>query len=216
MNSQIPKQFLLLNGKPVLMHTIEAFHFSDIKPKIILVLNAEFHLLWKELCDLHNFTIPCTIVNNGTERFHSVKNGLGLADDHSVIAVHDAVRPVVSNELITRSFYLADHCGAVIPVVTSKDSVRLKEGNDSITLNREDVVLVQTPQVFKAELLKNAYNQKYSKEFTDDASVVEKAGHHITLTQGDYKNIKITYSEDLELAALYLEKAKKNPANGPD
>ena len=207
MNSDIPKQFILLKGKPVLMHTIEAFYFSDFKPEIILVLNTEFRSLWTELCDHHNFKIPCNIAQNGKQRFHSVKNGLELASEHSVVAVHDGVRPIVSNELITRCFTIASKSGAVIPVITSKDSVRKREGVHTVAMKREDILLVQTPQVFQYSLLEAAYSQSYSEEFTDDASVVEKLGTEIIITEGDYKNIKITYAEDLQLAELYFQKA---------
>lgn len=206
MNSDIPKQFHLLHGKPVLMHSIEAFYHSDLKPKIILSLNSEYLSLWAELCISHHFEIPLTIVNNGAERFHSVKNGLAQVDGDSIVAVHDAVRPVISNELITRCFKLTEEVGAVIPVVASRDSVRKKEGKTTTALKREDILLVQTPQVFQSSLLKQAYNQQYSVDFTDDASVVEKAGFNITTTQGDYRNLKITYPDDLKLAEIFLDK----------
>lgn len=188
------------------MHTIEAFHFSDLKPEIILVLNQDYHSLWTELCLEHHFDIPCTIVSNGVERFHSVKNGLSVVDEASIVAVHDAVRPVITNELITKVFNMAERAGTAIPVVTSKDSVRKREGNATVSLNRQDVLLVQTPQAFQFCLLKAAYDQQFTQDFTDDASVVEKTGVAISVTEGDYKNIKITFPEDLELAELYLRK----------
>lgn len=205
MKSDIPKQFLLLQGKPVLMHTIEAFYYSDLKPEIILVLNSEYLKLWSELIIKFNFEIPVIVVNNGEQRFHSVKNALSIIQEDSIVAVHDAVRPIVSNELITRSFRLAAESKAVIPAVTSKDSVRKKEGYHTKALNREDILLIQTPQVFQSNLLQHAYLQDYSPEFTDDASVVEKSGIEIVVTEGDYKNIKITYAEDLQLAEVYLQ-----------
>ncbi len=205
MKSDIPKQFLLLQGKPVLMHTIEAFYYSDLKPEIILVLNSEYIKLWSELIIKFNFDIPVSVVNNGEQRFHSVKNALSIVQQDSIVAVHDAVRPIVSNELITRSFRLAAESKAVIPAVTSKDSVRKKEGDHTKALNRADILLVQTPQVFQSNLLQHAYLQDYSPEFTDDASVVEKTGIKIVVTEGDYKNIKITYAEDLQLAEVYLQ-----------
>lgn len=207
MKSELPKQFLLLNDKPVLFYTIEAFYNSDLKPEIILVLNSEYHKYWSDLCTQYNFQIPHKIANNGEQRFHSVKNALNLIEDtESIIAVHDAVRPIISNELITRSFDLAKQHDAVIPVVTSKDSVRIKHGGHTVAVNREDILLVQTPQTFKSDLLKKAYLQPFNPTFTDDASVVEKAGKSIFITEGDYKNIKITYPEDLLIAELYLKK----------
>ena len=205
MKSDIPKQFLLLQGKPVLMHTIETFYYSDLKPEIILVLNSEYQSLWSEFIAKFDFNIPVTLVNNGEQRFHSVRNALQVILEDSVIAVHDAVRPIVSNELITRSFRLAEQTGAVIPAVTSKDSVRKKESNHTRALNREDILLVQTPQVFQSGLLKQAYLQDYTPEFTDDASVVEKRGIEIAVTEGDYKNIKITFAEDMQIAEFYLQ-----------
>lgn len=205
MNADIPKQFHLLSGKPILMRTIEAFHSSDLRPEIILVLNTAYHNLWAELCSRHSFEIPCSVVSSGKERFHSVKNGLELVDEDTIVAVHDAVRPLVSDELITRSFKLATQWPAVIPAVSSKDSVRKREGETTVAINREDILLVQTPQVFQSNLLKRAYLQEYSREFTDDASVVEKAGEKVYITEGDYKNIKITYPEDIQLAELYLK-----------
>ena len=207
MKSDLPKQFLLLNDKPVLFYTIEAFYNSDLKPEIILVLNSEYHKYWSDLCTQHNFQIPHKIANNGEQRFHSVKNALNLIEDNkSIIAVHDAVRPIISNELITLSFDLAKQHDAVIPVVTSKDSVRIKQEGHTVAVNREDILLVQTPQTFKSGLLKKAYLQPFNPTFTDDASVVEKAGKSIFITEGDYKNIKITYPEDLLIAELYLKK----------
>ena len=206
MKSELPKQFLLLNEKPVLFYTIEAFYNSDLKPEIILVLNSGYHKYWSDLCTQYNFNIPHKLTNNGEQRFHSVQNALALIDDNkSLVAVHDAVRPIISNELITRAFQLAEQHDAVIPAVTSKDSVRIKKNNLSIAVNREDILLVQTPQVFKSDLLKKAYLQPFNSAFTDDASVVEKTGKSIFITEGDYKNIKITYPEDLLIAQLYLK-----------
>ena len=207
MNSDLPKQFLPLNGRPVLMHTIEAFNNSDFKPQIILVLSPEHHSLWSELCTKHKFDIPCTLVENGTERFHSVKNGLELVSDDSITAVHDAVRPIISNELITRCFRLAEQHFAVIPAVVSKDSIRIKDLDSTKSLNRQDVLLVQTPQCFQSVVLRKGYKQEYKETFTDDASVVEEAGTKIFITEGDYKNIKITFPEDLQIAEIFQKKA---------
>lgn len=206
MNADLPKQFHLLLGKPVLMHTIEAFASSALAPKIILVLNADFHLYWKELCVQHNFFVPHILTAGGKERFDSVKNALahiGSAD--SLVAVHDAVRPVISNELITRCFNEAELRGSVIPVTESRDSLRIIRESATQSLSRADILVVQTPQVFKSNILKEAYNQAFSPLFTDDASVVEKAGFHIFTTPGTPANIKITYPEDLAIASLYLK-----------
>jgi 2-C-methyl-D-erythritol 4-phosphate cytidylyltransferase len=207
MNADLPKQFLLLNGRPILMHTIEAFHNSDLKPEIILVLSQQSRPLWSELCIEHKFDIPCNLVENGLERFHSVRNGLEFTTNDSITAVHDAVRPIISNELITRCFALAEKHAAVIPAVNSKDSVRIKEADGTKSIKRQDVLLVQTPQVFETKVLKKAYQQEYTETFTDDASVVEKAGTEIFITEGDSKNIKITYPEDLQIAEVFQKKA---------
>jgi len=204
MKSDKPKQFLLLNGMPVLMHTIKAFYNSSAKPNILLVLNTTFHDYWAGLCREHSFDIPHQIIAGGNERFNSVKNALNTIAQDGLIAVHDAVRPVVSDELITRCFVDASKHGATIPVTSSRDSLRKKEGGTTRAINRDDILIVQTPQVFKSEILRKAYNQEFTPEFTDDASVVEKAGFSISLVEGDFKNIKITYPEDLQMASIFL------------
>ncbi|RXF72493.1 2-C-methyl-D-erythritol 4-phosphate cytidylyltransferase [Arcticibacter tournemirensis] len=205
MNSEIPKQFIPLLGKPVLMHTIEAFYYSDLKPRILLVLNHNFHSFWDELCRKYDFSVPHKVIEGGTERFYSVKNALDTIHDESAIAIHDAVRPVIDNELITRCFSEALIHKAVVPVIESRDSLRKKNKETTSAIAREDILIVQTPQVFESSLLKRAYEQNYSKDFTDDASVVEKAGGKIHITSGDFKNIKVTYPEDLEVASLFLK-----------
>lgn len=205
MNADLPKQFHLLLGKPILMHTIEAFANSALRPEIILVLNADFHTYWKELCVQHNFFIPHILTAGGRERFDSVKNALAnTGTGESLIAVHDAVRPVINDELITRCFREAETKGSVIPVTESRDSLRIIRGSGTEALPRADILIVQTPQVFRSSILKEAYNQSFSPFFTDDASVVEKAGFKIHTTTGAASNIKITYPEDLAIASLYL------------
>ncbi|WP_207425515.1 2-C-methyl-D-erythritol 4-phosphate cytidylyltransferase [Pedobacter sp. SYSU D00535] len=205
MGTELPKQFLEVNSKPVLMHTLLAFHRSSVKPEILLVLNKHYHNFWKELCALHQFDVPHILVEGGEERFHSVKNALNLVHQPSLVAIHDAVRPVISNELITRCFNEAEENLAVIPAVSSRDSLRQKQGNGTVALNRSEVLIVQTPQVFHSDILNKAYLQPYSDNFTDDASVVERNGNEIVITEGDSKNIKITYPEDLEIVALFLK-----------
>ncbi|PRY53048.1 2-C-methyl-D-erythritol 4-phosphate cytidylyltransferase [Arcticibacter pallidicorallinus] len=205
MNADLPKQFHLLQGKPVLMHSIEAFAGSAMSPEIIIVLNADFHSYWKELCVQHNFFIPHQLIAGGTERFHSVKNALDcISPGESLIAVHDAVRPVITDELITRCYNEAEVKGSVIPVTESRDSLRIIRGSGTEALSRADILIVQTPQVFRGDVLKEAYQQTFSSVFTDDASVVEKAGFRISTTAGAPSNIKITYPEDLAIATLYL------------
>jgi 2-C-methyl-D-erythritol 4-phosphate cytidylyltransferase len=208
MQSDIPKQFMLLNGKPILMHTIEAFFYSDFKPEIIVVLNVDFITYWEQLCEKYNFSIPHTLIKGGLQRFHSVKNGIKAISEDSIIAIHDAVRPLASNELICRSFKEAEQLGNAVVAIKSKDSVRQQKGNSSLPLNRDEIYLIQTPQTFQFELLNNAYKQEYSNEFTDDASVVERTGITLNLIEGESKNLKITFAEDLNLAEFYLSQTK--------
>ncbi|WP_026898512.1 2-C-methyl-D-erythritol 4-phosphate cytidylyltransferase [Daejeonella oryzae] len=205
MQSDIPKQFLLLNGKPLIMHTIEAFYNSRLHPEIILVLNIDFHKYWEDLCDRFNFETPHTIVKAGRQRFFSVKNGLKIVKGNSIVAIHDAVRPIVSDTFITSCFQEAEKTGSAIPAIVSRDSVRQRSGDSSFALNRDDILMVQTPQVFSNKILNKAYKQVFRIEFTDDASVVEKSGTPVHLVEGDSKNIKITYPEDLILAQAYLK-----------
>lgn len=204
MGSDVPKQFLLVGGKPVLMHTIEAFHKADDELRIILVLPGEQQSYWQRLCDEHHFTIPHLIATGGETRFHSVGNGLALIpddDSDSVVGVHDGVRPFVSKDVILRCYEVAHEHGAAVPVVPVVETLRqvLPEG-DSLTVDRNLYRLVQTPQVFRVSILKEAYRQPYVPTFTDDASVVEALGHRITLVDGNRENVKITTPSDLIFA----------------
>ncbi len=207
MQSAIPKQFLLLKGKPVLMHTIAAFHQTAAHPNIIVVLHADFHAYWQQLCDEHQFNIPHQLVKGGETRFHSVKNGLDTipGDIETVIAVHDAVRPATSTEIIEESFRYASIHGNAITAVKSRDSVRQLKDGISVCLVRDEIYLVQTPQTFQSAQIKKAYLQPYSTKFTDDASVVEDAGFKIHLTEGNYRNIKITFAEDIAIVELLMD-----------
>ncbi|MCO5948762.1 2-C-methyl-D-erythritol 4-phosphate cytidylyltransferase [Mucilaginibacter flavidus] len=207
MQAAVPKQFLLLAGKPVLMHTIEAFHSSAANPAIILVLSADYHTYWKELCAEYHFKLPHQLITGGETRFHSVKNGLDLIPDTDVvIAVHDAVRPLISRTIIENTYQYAAEHGNAVTVVKSRDSVRLMEAGVSRSLVRDDVYLVQTPQTFKSAQIKKAYEQVYDPKFTDDASVVEETGVKINLFEGSHQNIKITFPEDIAIAEAILRK----------
>jgi 2-C-methyl-D-erythritol 4-phosphate cytidylyltransferase len=207
MQSALPKQFLLLCGKPVLMHTIEEFYNSKSSPQIILVLHTSYHDLWKQLCNSHHFTIQHTLIAGGETRFHSVKNAVDLILDNNVlIAVHDAVRPLVSGAIIDEAYQCAAATGTAVTAVKSRDSIRKLNGTTSTSLNRDEIYLVQTPQTFQSALLKEAYNQPYNPNFTDDASVVEYAGNQITLIEGNYSNIKITFPEDIIVAEALINK----------
>jgi 2-C-methyl-D-erythritol 4-phosphate cytidylyltransferase len=211
MQTAIPKQFLLLNGRPVLMHTIEAFYNSDTQPNILLVLHPDFHLYWRELCTEHNFTIPHQLIGGGETRFHSVKNGIDVipGSEGLLVAVHDAVRPLVTKQIIDGAYrYAAEH-GNAVTAVKSRDSVRQLKNNVSTSLARDEIFLVQTPQIFLLSQLKEAYQQPYNARFTDDASVAEAAGYQVHLFEGSFENIKITFPQDIAIAELLLGKVHR-------
>jgi len=204
MGSDIPKQFLLLQGRPILMHTLERFRFYDPEMQIVLVLPSNDIEFWEKLCIEYKFKVAHTVVIGGRERFFSVKNGLlGLAEC-DYVAIHDGVRPIVGFDLITRCFSRVVDKLAVIPVVSPVESIRFGAYDKSSMLDREKVFLVQTPQVFKFDLIMKAYQTGFDPRFTDDASVVENYGVGICLVEGDPKNIKITNPLDVALAELYL------------
>jgi len=206
MGAAVPKQFLLLHGKPVLMHTIEAFHYCQSQPLITLVLPADFHTYWQQLCVEHNFTLPHQLVKGGETRFYSVKNGLATIPDNinALVAVQDAVRPLTSKEIIDESYTYASKHGNAIVAVKSRDSIRQVQNDNSTSLLRDEIYLIQTPQTFQSAQLKNAYEQAYDNKFTDDASVVEETGIPINLINGSYRNIKITFPEDIAIAELLM------------
>lgn len=207
MQAALPKQFLLLNGRPVLFYTIEAFYASAHQPEILLVLHPDFHEYWAGLCTQHGFTLPHRLIAGGETRFHSVKNGLDtITNPDAVIAVHDAVRPLTDEFIIDHAYeHATDHGNAVV-AVKSRDSVRQVKQGISAALVRDEIYLIQTPQTFTAAQLNKAYEQAYTDAFTDDASVVEKAGFAINLVEGNYTNIKITFPEDIAIAELLLNK----------
>ena len=203
MGGDVPKQFLPIGGKPVLMHTIEAFRRALDDVEIVLVLPAEQHDYWQKLCKDYKFHSPELIAKGGETRYHSVKNGLSLLpnDIEAVVGVHDGVRPFVSKETIRRCFAAAAEGKAVVPVVAVVETVRqiLPDGK-SVTRPRDEYRLVQTPQTFPLALLKEAYQQPFSDAFTDDASVVEALGKDIVMIEGNRENIKITTPSDLRIA----------------
>ncbi|MHB9142219.1 MAG: 2-C-methyl-D-erythritol 4-phosphate cytidylyltransferase [Paludibacter sp.] len=204
MQTDIPKQFIEIQGKPILMYSIENFIRYDISIQIILVLPTGQIEFWHTLCKKHTFKIPHKIVTGGQSRFDSVKKGLDAINLPALIAVHDGVRPLVSVETITRCFKGAEKYGAVIPVIELVDSIRqiTETGNQSV--DRNTYKLVQTPQIFDGELLKKAYKQEFSTLFTDDASVVEAMGTKIHLVEGNRENIKITTEFDLRIAEIMM------------
>ncbi|PWL24774.1 2-C-methyl-D-erythritol 4-phosphate cytidylyltransferase [uncultured Roseivirga sp.] len=204
MKSELPKQFIKLAEKPILMHTLEAFHFDDIQ--IILVLPESQIPYWKELVDEHQFKIPHNIIAGGEQRFHSVKNGLSsIKADDGLVAIHDGVRPLIKRQIISESFEQAKRTGNAIVSIQLKDSIRSITPHANQQEDRTNFRLIQTPQTFKVQLIKRAFEQEYTPSFTDDASVLEQAGHSISLIEGDYKNIKITTPEDLLVAETLLK-----------
>lgn len=205
MNSVTPKQFLLLNGRPVLMYTIDRFYTYDPNINIILVLPSDYIEEWEKLCKQSEFLINHKIVTGGTERFYSVLNALMEIHDDGLIAIHDGVRPLVSIETISRCFDSADKYGNGIPCIDITESVRYIEDSGSVSVDRSRHKLIQTPQVFFSEIIKIAYKQCFVSEFTDDASVVEKMGIKINLVEGNKENIKITTSHDLQIAEALLK-----------
>jgi len=205
MGGDLPKQFLVIGNKPVLMHTIEAFYKFDESMHIVVVLPHSFQDYWKELCSKYNFNIRHTIAEGGETRFHSVKNGLNFINE-GIVAVHDGARPFVSAGLIKRMYEQAKVHEAVIPVTDVTDSLRqLTSNGGSKIIDRSQIKQVQTPQVFMVETLRNAYNTDYDESFTDDASVVERSGIEIHLEKGEASNIKITSPFDLEVAKIILK-----------
>lgn len=198
---ELPKQFVPIGGKPMLMHTIEAFYSFNKDIRIILVLPQEFILLWQKLCIYHNFSIKHSQVVGGSTRFHSVENGLKEVSPNDVVAIHDGARPFVSPNLIELCYNEAYECRCgVVPVIDEVNSVRRVSENGSEVINRSDLRVVQTPQVFPASIIKSAYDIEYDSNFTDDASVAEKSGVKIKLVEGEYTNIKITTSLDIVIA----------------
>ena len=202
--SDLPKQFLPMNNKPVLMHTIDAFYNCDNSFDIVVVIPENHFPFWEDLCKKYNFNTPHKLVKGGSSRWESVKNGLNCVEDNSVIGVHDGVRPLVSANLIDVLYTNADSYGAVIPAIKVTDSLRQLNGNNdkSVAVDRELYRAVQTPQVFKGNILKEAYNMPYEEVFTDDASVVERYGVDIKIVEGEDTNIKITSAKDLIIAEL--------------
>ncbi len=205
MGAEVPKQFLELDGKPVLMHTIEKFGAYDSSLKIVLVLPEHQVTYWKELILKHSFGVPHLIVRGGIHRFNSVKNGLDAIDDEGLVAIHDGVRPLVSTETIGRCFKTAGQFGNSVPVISPSDSLRVAKGERNMPVRREQFRLIQTPQVFDIRKIKKAYLTDYSPEFTDDATVFERNGEVIRLVEGNRENIKITNPEDLAVASALLK-----------
>lgn len=203
MESDVPKQFLLLDNKPILFYSLEAFHAFNPQIQIILVLPESTIDFWQSLCKEFDFQIKHEIVKGGKTRFDSVKNGLKKTKN-TLVAIHDGARPLISKKNISALFMDAKKLGNAIPTIPINESVRIFLDDENEIMDRSTLCIIQTPQIFKLEDLKKAYQQEYKKEFTDDASVIETLGIKIHLSKGDPKNIKITQAIDLKIAEALL------------
>ena len=204
MGNAVPKQFLLLNGKPVLQRSLEAFAAFDPTMTCIVVLPETQISYWKDLCEKYSCNVPHVVVSGGKERFDSVKNGLKAISTEGIVAVHDGVRPLVTMEMLRDGFETAEKFGSAIPYVDSVDSLRMIDGETSKTLDRTKIKRIQTPQIFDVSQLKDVMDVVYRPEFTDEASVWELAGKKLYFYKGSEQNIKITTPYDLKIAEVLL------------
>jgi 2-C-methyl-D-erythritol 4-phosphate cytidylyltransferase len=203
MGGEIPKQFFLLNGLPILMRTINVFTLTFPEIKVILVLPENQVEYWRSLCQDHQFTTDHQIAFGGETRFHSVKSGLSHVKD-GLVGIHDAVRPLVSEQTIKVCFEKAEKTGNAAPVMPINDSIRKVDESKNQIANREAYRIIQTPQVFHTSIIKDAFSQPYDASFTDDASVVESNGIAVNLVPGNFENIKITRPSDVKMAEFLL------------
>ncbi len=210
MASQVPKQFLLLNGRPVLMHSIDKFHRYDPGMRIMLVLPGDQFSAWKALCGRHGFQIKHEIFAGGETRFHSIQKNLDSIPEQCLVAVHDGVRPLVSLDTIHRCFAGAEATGNAVPCIEIPESMRRIDEPGNKPVDRSKYRLIQTPQVFNSSLLKESYQQDYNPRFTDDASVVESKGCSINLVEGNPENLKITLNKDLGIAEYLMKSTGKD------
>jgi len=211
MKMDIPKQFLLLDGRPIILHTIDRFLEYDSEIEIVLVLPENYMDQWEDICRKYKCSFKHRVAPGGDERFYSVKNGLKATGPDGLIAIHDAVRPLVSQSTIRACFEMAESMGNAVPVVSAPESVRETDaaGRGNRPLDRDMVKMVQTPQVFSSDLVHKAYDCGFSPHFTDDATVVERLGITINLVEGNRENIKITRPQDLVLAGALIKEITK-------
>lgn len=205
MRSAVVKQFLPINGMPVLMHTINAFKKYSPAISIVLVLPESQQSHWKELCNINNFDVPHKLVKGGESRFQSVKNGLEVLPEEGLVSIHDGVRPLVNENTIGASFRIASIHGSAVAAVRLKESIRVVDQDKTKAIDRSKYRMIQTPQTFQLGLIKEAYKIKEDDSLTDDASVAERSGHQISLFEGTYDNIKITTPEDLPIVEALME-----------
>lgn len=204
MGASVPKQFLEIKGKPLLMYTFETFLGFDPEIKFVLVLPETQIDHWKKLCAKHAFVTPYKLAAGGTNRFRSVKNGLDKINDDGIVFIHDGVRPLVTKKTIESCYKQARLSGNALPVIPPSESIRFADENGNKALDRRNYFLVQTPQTFRVNFIKEAYEKAPHEDFTDDASVLESSGHKIHLVDGNRENIKITWPQDLILAESFL------------
>jgi 2-C-methyl-D-erythritol 4-phosphate cytidylyltransferase len=207
MKSDVPKQFMLLNNKPVLMHTLENFLAYSKNINLVLILPEDQFYTWNKLCSIHRFIHPHQLVAGGTERFWSVKNGLDQISNEGIVFIHDGVRPLVSHQTLKRCFDRAMIDGNAIPVLPVVESLRELTGIGNQMADRTRFVSIQTPQVFRTSDIKEAYQQGFDPAFTDDASVLERTGKTIHLVEGNPENIKITHPFDLKITEMILQQS---------
>lgn len=201
----VSKQFLPLCGRPILLHTIDAFLKYNPSLPIVLVLPSDEFEGWNTMARQHDFKYPVTLRPGGDTRFQSVRSGLAALDGEGIVAIHDGVRPLVSADMIGASFRLAAVHGSAVAAVRLKESIRMTDQDRTIAMDRSRFRLIQTPQTFQLKLIKAAYEAKEDQSLTDDASVAERAGQSISLFEGSYENVKITTREDLVLAEAILK-----------
>ncbi len=205
MNADIPKQFLVIADKPIIVHTIEKFAKALPKAQFIISIHPDWNNKWQSIRETFLTQINIITVNGGAERFHSVKNALNKIPDDGIICIHDAARPLVNEELIKRCVQECEINGTAIPSISVQESLRFITYGNNVAVNRNDYRLIQTPQCFKSTILQQAYQQEFDSQFTDDASVVESAGFNVHLTEGDRMNIKITTQIEFDLINLWMQ-----------
>lgn len=206
MGKDIPKQFIEINGKPVIFHTIDVFRRFDPSIKLVIVIPPNQKFTWDAICEKTGFKNDYLLGWGGTERFYSVRNGLDLIRKDGIVFIHDAIRPLVSHGTLERCQECVLKFGNAVPVIPVTESIRIKEGQVNRPVDRSGYFIVQTPQVFNIRMIQKAYEQAYRPGFTDDASVLESFGGFINLVPGNRENIKITFPEDLKLAEILLQK----------
>ena len=205
MGGKIPKQFIEINSKPVIIYSFEAFYHYDRSIRFILALHPDYSSMWKKIIKKYPDYSNLEVVAGGKTRFHSVRNAVQIIREEALIAVHDAVRPLVSINTISRCFEIAGINGCAVPCMEISESLRELEADGSRPVDRNKIRTIQTPQVFRSDILIQAYSQRYSVKYTDDSTVVENAGYKITLTEGNRHNIKITTKEDLIFFTALLQ-----------